>query len=114
MGSQDQLERTEGRAKRDGNLEGKPQLSLVFEFNLALEGAARSLAEGVGKYGRGDWKKGMPPEEVMDSLGRHIIALASGELIDEKSGLPHVDKITTNALMLAQYFHIDNPSQKTC
>jgi len=111
MGRQDQLEPVKGRAKRDGNLEGKPQLSLVFEFRRALEGAARSFGEGVEKYGRGNWKKGMPPEEVIDSMGRHLLALMSGELIDEKSGLPHVDKITSNALMLAEYFHMDNPSQ---
>ena len=105
LGRPHQLEPVEGRAKRAGLLEGKPQISLVFEFRRALEGAARALAEGVIKYDRGDWRKGMPQEEVLDSLGRHIIALASGEQIDPASGLPHADKILTNAMLLSEYWH---------
>ena len=100
----------EKRASRDGLAEGKPQLSWVFEFRFALEGAARSFAEGATKYGRGNWKKGMPREEVLDSLGRHLVALASGEEIDAKSGLPHVDKILTNAMMLSEYHYTKNPA----
>lgn len=105
LGRPHQLEPVEGRAKRAGLLEGKPQISLVFEFRRALEGAARALAEGVDKYGRGNWRKGMPQEEVLDSLGRHIVALASGEQIDPASGLPHADKILTNAMLLSEYWH---------
>ena len=87
-------------------MSGKPQLSLLFEFRMALEGAARSMEEGAAKYNRGNWKKGMPPEEVVDSMGRHLLAFMSGEMIDEASGLPHVDKITANAVMLAEYYHM--------
>jgi hypothetical protein len=81
-------------------------MSLIFEFGLALEGGAKALAEGAAKYGRGNWRLGMPQNEILDSIGRHLIALASGEEIDEASGLPHVDKIFTNALMLSQYHHM--------
>lgn len=93
------------RAKRDGKLEGKPQLSLVLEFRTALEGAALGLQEGAGKYGRSDWRKGMPMTEVMDSLLRHCAAWCAGEDIDPDSatGASHADKILCNALMLAQY-----------
>lgn len=106
MERQDQLVGAESRAQRNGLAEGKPQLSLVLEFRKALEGAAKGLEEGVTKYGRGDWKRGMPLEEVADSLSRHLLAFMSGEMVDEKSGLPHVDKITNNALMLAEYYHM--------
>ena len=103
VGEFSELERVEGRAERLN--QGKPQLSLVMEFRRALEGASFGLEEGVGKYGRGNWRKGMPEVEVVDSLVRHLIAFMSGEDIDPASGLPHVDKMTCNALMLAEYFH---------
>lgn len=105
MAGSDKLVGAESRAQRHGLSEGKPQLSLVFEFREALEGVSRALAEGAAKYGRGDWEKGMPLTEVMDSLGRHLVAYASGEEIDEASGLPHVDKLLSNALMLSEYYH---------
>lgn len=103
MGQHDQLVGTESRAKRLNA--GKPQLSLVLEFRHALEGAARGFEEGVEKYGRGNWRKGMPEYEVVDSLARHLLAFMSGEEIDPTSGLPHVDKALCNAIMLSEYYH---------
>lgn len=94
------------RAQRDGKLEGKPQLSLILEFRRALENGSFALQEGVEKYGRNNWANGMPIVEVVDSLMRHLTAFMSGEMIDEKSGLPHADKVFTNALMLSEYYHM--------
>jgi hypothetical protein len=104
MVGQDQLVGTESRAKRDRAGSAKPQLSLVLEFKKALEGAARGLAEGVDKYGRGDWKKGFPATEICDSLANHLTAYLSGELIDpdSKNGATHIEKILCNALLLAE------------
>lgn len=92
---------------------GKPQLSLVLEMRRALEGASRGLEEGVLKYGRGNYAKGdgLPLDKILDSLLRHASAYASGEMMDadskDASGnpVPHVDKILTNALMLAELWH---------
>lgn len=104
MGGQDQLVRAESRAKRDRLGSGKPQLSLVLEFDKALKGAARGLEEGVGKYGRGNWKKGFPKEEICDSLLSHLTAFLAGETVDPDSanGATHAEKILCNALMLVQ------------
>lgn len=92
---------------------GKPQLSLVLEMRRALEGASRGLEEGVLKYGRGNYAKGdgLPLDKILDSLLRHASAYASGEMMDMDSKdangnpVPHVDKILTNALMLAELWH---------
>lgn len=92
------------RAKRFN--EGKPQLSLVFEFRRALEGSSYGFAEGVAKYGRGNWRKGMPITEILDSLGRHLTAYMGGEEIDPDSGLPHLDKLLCNALMASEHYHM--------
>lgn len=93
-----------GRATRHNK--GKPQLSLVLEFRQALNAAAKGLEEGVDTYGRGNWRKGMPATEIVDSLARHLTAMMSGERVDPASpnGSTHVAKILTNALMLAELY----------
>jgi len=62
------------------------------------------FAEGVKKYGRGNWRKGFPEHELCDSLLGHLAAHLSGEMIDPDSatGATHLDKVLCNALMLNQ------------
>ena len=100
------------RASRHGLGEGKPQLSLVLEFRAALEGAAKALAAGAEKYGRSDWRRGMPQNEVVDSLSRHLVALMSGEVIDETDKRPHVDKILCNALLLSEFWYAEHTDKE--
>lgn len=94
----------ESRARRDGNGSGKPQLSLIFDYPKALAGATLPMRDGNKKYGRMNWAKGMPQEEILDSLLRHIQALRQGETIvpDSEHGATHWDAIVSNALMLSE------------
>lgn len=85
--------------------DGKPKLSLVLDAREALEGAALVLGDGLIEYGRGNWSRGLDHAEVVDSLMRHLLAYNSGEDVDPKSGRPHVDHITCNALFLATHVH---------
>ena len=85
---------------------GKPKLSLVLEFDNALRGASAGLQEGVGKYGRSNWRKGLVIEEIMDSLLRHAADYMSGKEIDPDSGLPSIDKLLCNALILSETYHL--------
>lgn len=78
--------------------DGKPQYSLIDL--QALEQCARVLEFGAKKYARNNWKKGLPITQILDSLLRHVAALASGELIDPESGLPHIGHIQCNAMFL--------------
>lgn len=75
-----------------------------MEFGHALEGATRALLDGVDKYGRGDWQKGMPEDEILDSLLRHIVAHKRGEVRvpDSKNNATHLDCIVSGALMLSE------------
>jgi len=81
--------------------EGKRQWSLV-DFK-SLEPLVEVLEFGCVKYTRDNWKKGLPQNEILESLQRHLIALFAGEEKDKESGLPHIGHIMCNA-MFYSYF----------
>lgn len=90
--------------------QGKVQLSYILEADVAVAGACRVFEFGAVKYARKDWKKGLEPNEIIDSLLRHLTSYQNGEVLDPESGLPHVDHITCNALFLATFGKRDDNS----
>ena len=83
--------------------EGKSQLSYMLEADVAMKGMCDVFAFGAEKYDRGNWKKGLEPSEVMDSMLRHMTAYQNGEVLDPESRLPHVDHIMCNAVFLSTF-----------
>jgi len=82
---------------------GKTQLSYMLEADVAMKGMCDVFDFGAVKYERANWKKGLKPNEVIDSLLRHLVSYQNGEVLDPESGLPHVDHITCNAVFLATF-----------
>lgn len=82
---------------------GKPQLSYILSCDIAMEGLTRVMEFGAQKYARDNWKKGLDPREIQDSLLRHLTAYHNGEVCDPESGLPHIDHVLFNAMALSTF-----------
>lgn len=81
---------------RDNN--GKPQWSLVdFE---SFEEMVRVLEFGTKKYAPNNWKKGLPTNQICESVLRHIFAFMRGENLDPESGLNHIAHAQANLMFL--------------
>lgn len=69
----------------------------------ALAAGAAALEYGAQKYDNRNWEKGLPYQQMIDSLKRHIADFERGRDYDDGeggSGLPHVALIMSSALML--------------
>lgn len=91
---------------------GKPQLSYILSCDVAMVGLTRVMEFGAQKYARDNWKQGLDPTEIQDSLLRHLMAYHNGEVLDLNefgeadkghSGLPHIDHILFNAMALSTF-----------
>lgn len=80
---------------------GKLKWSLVH-FK-SLEPLVKVLMFGAEKYSPDNWKKGLDPKEIMESMMRHVTAIMDGEINDPESGLPHIGHIMCNS-MFYSYF----------
>lgn len=92
---------------------GKPELSFLFDAPLAMEGLANRFSLGARKYARDNWKLGLPENELIDALLRHLKEYKKGvthceEFDKDGNSLgwqPHVDAIVWNAVVLSEQFH---------
>lgn len=76
-------------------------------YGLIPESWTRALAEvmtrGAVKYAPNNWKRGMDPAFMLDSLQRHLAAYRRGEKYDPESGNHHLAHAAWNALALMTY-----------
>ena len=80
---------------------GKQRLDLVpVEM---LDGLADPLTYGVNKYEANNWRKGLAYSRVMGAALRHLASFRRGVLIDEESGLNHIDQAFINLGMLVTF-----------
>ncbi len=65
---------------------------------FAAQRAAKIYAEGAEKYGDRNWEKGMPIEDVLNHLERHLILWKMGDRSED-----HLAKIRVNADFIMHY-----------
>lgn len=87
------------RAKRFNKNKPRPTLMPV-EWEEEL---LKVLEKGAEKYEPNNWKKGLPTQEVLDSLIRHLIDFRKGIDIDPDDGLSTITKVAVNALFIRYY-----------
>lgn len=82
--------------KADRFNKGKTQWSLVhFE---SISELPKVLEFGAKKYSRDNWKKGLDPNEILDSMQRHLAQLIDGNTHDDESKLHHIGHIMCNCM----------------
>lgn len=71
-----------------------------------VENMAKVLTMGAEKYGENNWQE-LPKfwSRYKAALLRHLAAIDKGELIDQESGLPHIDHVLCNAMFLSWGYH---------
>lgn len=84
---------------------GKLQMSYIFDAPFATAGKVRVKEKGAVKYARGNWRKGLPWMECLDSLVRHALLYSAGQDRDTESGELHMDHVQANAEFLSEWFH---------
>lgn len=80
--------------------DGKAKLSMLPRGGM--EGAARALMFGEGKYGRDNWRTGFKDSRLIDASLRHITAYMNGERNDHESGLCHIDHALFSLMVVAE------------
>ena len=82
-------------------------IGVPYFRQLPLEGlaaGAAALEYGATKYADRNWEKGLPWQQMIDSLKRHIDDFERRKDYDDGptgSGLPHICMIMAGALMLS-------------
>lgn len=77
--------------------DNKPPLHLLDSG--ALCDTAMVFGYGAVKYPPNNWRKGMHVTRILNSIGRHVLALQNGEDIDEESGLKHAAHAMSGLMM---------------
>ena len=84
--------------------QGKVKQSLIPVE--AIEGTARALGYGEGKYGTHNFRNGIQYTRLTDATSRHVNAFIKNIDLDDESGLHHIDHALANLAMLK--FMIEN------
>jgi hypothetical protein len=79
----------------------KPRMDLLDPW--ALEGLAKVLTFGAGKYDAHNWRNGIVYSRLLAALARHANAISKGEDTDSESGLPHIDHLGCCWMFLSNF-----------
>jgi len=70
-----------------------------------LQEVSKILSDKLEKYGRDEWRKGIPWTDVLSSLKKHLNEFEMGNDYTE-SGLLNIAEVAANALILAEYYKV--------
>lgn len=83
-------------SRRDAADDKAPLTNLAWE---AIEDVSKIHEFGDHHYGKGNWRKGQPVTELLNSAMRHLSAFLRGEDRDPKSGKCHLSHAAWNILV---------------
>lgn len=81
--------------------EDKERLDLIPAGIIFAMG--RGFKHGAKKYGEDNWKLGIESKRIYAALQRHLWKWWNGSVVDEDSGLSHLDHAACCLAMLIHY-----------
>lgn len=82
---------------------GKPEISLIPY--CAMVEMSKAFMYGQGKYGRFNFKSGLPYTKLIDSCTRHLMKFKEGENYDDESKtVTHIGHAMANLAMLMDVY----------
>ena len=84
---------------------GKPKLEYLFTWRGALSELAQVCMKGEEKYERGNYLRGQPYSQLLNSATRHLFKFGDPNTpdTDEESGRHHIAHAIWNLLQLLEH-----------
>ncbi len=73
-----------------------------------VENIAAVLTYGAEKYAPDNWRQGLPEEETLGAILRHLTAYRKGELVDPETGLDHRAQAVCNLYFWMKLYPLPN------
>lgn len=80
---------TEASPEYKGSKNNRNKIMMELVDLEWVEDVAAILTYGAEKYAPGNWKQGLPEDEIVGAILRHIKAYRSGERYDPETGFDH-------------------------
>jgi len=105
------MDKSKKKEKGTRRNEGKPWIGEISGRFLEGLGQVLTLKKEQIERGieRGNWKKGFPEEEIIDSLMRHYVEYIKGNKFDDDTGHDHRFHMAVNLMFWIElYFNNKN------
>ncbi|WP_428323638.1 dATP/dGTP diphosphohydrolase domain-containing protein [Nitrosopumilus sp.] len=102
---------TDANPKFKGSKHNAQKIMMELVPMSWMKDVAAVMTYGANKYAPGNWKQGLPEEEVIGAMLRHIEQFRSGEQYDKETGLDHRAHAACELMFWMELYPVKNKSK---